>query len=411
MASQSRNNPINATATDPEPTDDLSLVPPPGLIAPSRDPKDPEKSVFALFTVEWLNLQNFTAGALQLPVAKANFTTKYGDFWADPAEQTDVNNCLRALKAVVDAATDFGDPKSLVQQLDQLMSADDPPTALYGLIVWNAYQISNAAQTFSSTFEVLMTKLDDAAGLTKDQRKQLLTDAIGGEGGLIDTAQGIRMNCNDLITRMGTFATKMNATQAVVDQYASPTAKIYTRATDLDAQMQQEAASLQQQVDRLEAEYIGWCSGAGIGAGVIMVVTLGFGWPLAVADAAGFSYMADQTRQAKETTQRLLNAQRDKAAKVVSLVFDLGKLQTWLTQIKGQFDGFIEDLQTIEGVWANIINKLNLVRKDTNIDKLLTLSAINEEANIQAAKDAWGVIVTKVDLFTEKAFVSYIPAS
>ena len=175
--------------------------------------------------------------------------------------------------------------------------------------------------------------------------------------------------------------------------------------------MQQEAAALQQRVNALEAEYIGWCCGAGLGASVIMVVTLGLGWPLAVADAAGFGYMAEQTRHAKEDTQTLLNAQRDKAAKVASLVFDLGKLQTWLTQIKGQFDGFIEDLQTIEGVWGNIVNKLNLVLKDTNIDKLLTLSTINEEAKIQTAKDAWDVIVTKVDQFTEKAFVSYIPAS
>ena len=91
---------------------DLNIGPAPGLIN-SADPKSGQKSTFSLFSDSWLQLQAYTGSAMELPITSGDFETKYGSFGG----ATVITECIDAMKNVRQAATEFGDPRSLRAQL------------------------------------------------------------------------------------------------------------------------------------------------------------------------------------------------------------------------------------------------------------------------------------------------------
>ena len=121
------------------------------------DPGKPTK--FALFTADWIQLQNFVAGALRLPITQGDFVTTYGDF----KKRELVTNAVKAIHDLHESAVAFGDPAALWKEwAEKDLTTTDKPNTLYGKIVWVAGQIMSTAETFKDTYETLEIALDPA---------------------------------------------------------------------------------------------------------------------------------------------------------------------------------------------------------------------------------------------------------
>jgi hypothetical protein len=64
-------------------------------------------------------------------------------------------------------------------------------------------------------------------------------------------------------------------------------------------------------------------------------------------------------------------------------------------------------LKTIVGVWNNQVSVLDSIVKSTELEKMLTFTAINQKLGILNAQEKWNQVATDTTEFTSNAFVEY----
>ena len=149
-------------------------------------------------------------------------------------------------------------------------------------------------------------------------------------------------------------------------------------------------------------------AGAGGGAALIFIFTFGLGWPVALAYGVGMGVGgAEMARQAMENFKTELEKAKGDQQKKLVLQADLEGLNAKIGSIKNQVDAVCAGLKTIVGVWNNQVSVLDSIVKSTELEKMLTFTAINQKLGLLNAQEKWNQVATDTTEFTSNAFVEY----
>ena len=85
----------------------------------------------------------------------------------------------------------------------------------------------------------------------------------------------------------------------------------------------------------------------------------------------------------------------------------LDGLNVKIPSLSPSLKNFSAALTNIQGEWQAQMKTLEKITKDTDLDSLLTMSAMQEKLHIGFAQKRWLDIVEDTRQFTEQAFVSY----
>lgn len=390
--------------------DPITLVPKDGIIVANsgkdRDGhniKEAKATKFALFTEDWIQMQNFVTAALKLPISGGEFDTKYGEF--DTKSKAAIKDCVAAFESLRKSAEKFGNPTVLLKEIQHLRGGEKP-SSIYGEIVWVANAIADAATTFKFTYSQLAQILTPS--MTKDERKAALLGILTGKGGLRETAVNMGKKADDLVKGLAKFSEKIGKDQAAINTYASLSGKVYKEAVTKVGELGTELSRLREEIQKANDKYIGFAAGAGGGAALIFIFTFGVGWPIALGYGIGMGVGgAEMARQAMETFKtELAKATGDQEKKIV-LQADLEGLNAKIDDIQKQVNAVCAGLQAIVGVWNDQVFVIDQITKSTEIEKMITFDAINQKLKILDAQTKWQQIAVDIAEFTSNAFVVY----
>jgi len=391
-------------------TDNKTLIPGDGITENNpgvgRDGKKiagAKPTKFALFTENWLQLQNFVTTALKLPISNGDFDTKYGVF--ETGHKKSVENCVAAFASLHDSAQEFGNPVVLMKELLTLKGGEKP-ASIYGEIVWVANHIANAAQSFEYTYSSLKDVLTES--MSKEERRAALKEILTGKGGLRDTAIDMETKAKNLRNRLIAFSGKIGENQKAINQYANISGEIYKEAVTKVGELSEQLTTLKVEIQKHNDAYIGFAAGAGGGSFLILLFTFGLGWPIALGYGIGMGVGgAEMARQAMENCKNLFETAKGDQKQKLLLQADLEGLNAGIGNIQAHVNAVCEALQRIIGVWSNQVAALDKISVDTDIDLLLTYSALNVKLGIVRATEKWKSIAVDTYEFTANAFVEY----
>jgi hypothetical protein len=400
----------NFTSDPAKDQDPVTLVPKDGIIVSnsgmSKDGgkiKDAKPTKFALFTEDWIQMQNFVTAALKLPISDGDFDTKYGEFEAKSKDA--ITHCVGAFKELRASAEDFGNPAVLLREIQNLKGGAKPPS-IYGEIVWVANAIADAARTFKFTYSQLGQVLTES--MPKEERREALIGILTGPGGLRDTAVEMGTKTDNLVKRLAAFSGKISKNQEAINAYANSSGQIYKEAVTKVGELGEQLSKLRIEIQKANDAYIGYAAGAGGGAALIFIFTFGLGWPVALAYGVGMGVGgAEMARQAMENFKTELEKAKGDQQKKLVLQADLEGLNAKIGSIKNQVDAVCAGLKTIVGVWNNQVSVLDSIVKSTELEKMLTFTAINQKLGILNAQEKWNQVATDTTEFTSNAFVEY----
>lgn len=374
---------------------------------------------FLLFTDSWLHLQSYITACLQLPINKGNFVAKYGDF----ADKKMVEDTLTAMTHLVDLTSTFGNPAILKRRISEnpnYVFTPEPPSEIYGHIVWLAMQIQNAASTFNYTFASLKDLLDPSAG-TPQVRAQNLKDVLVGRAGLVSTAGDMRKKTEDLLRKLTAFDAKIAAANDQMMHYLAGELGILADAEKLvgkyKADMDTYEASARESY-ALWKRYTIAASVASVTLFVIGAVITAFSFfttlPVGeflmlggVAAATGLGIAAKKARDTYDEAVRQKNHAEAEQKKKLDLVNDLKGLNGQIGEVAPALADFATNLGTIEGVWLDIGGRLAHIATTYSVEQLSDLPWVTQAFKIADATHKWRDIQVTAQEFTQTSLVSY----
>jgi len=382
-------------------TNQTTLVPTPGLATASSATGTPP--LFCLFTEDWITMQTFIVQALQLPIAIGDFEAKYGTF----ADESDVEGCVAAMKAVQNLSVDFGDPTALIKQLaadPTILQADTAPTQLYTHIVWFATKLYQTAITFNQTLGQFMTLLNSTP---PDQRQALVTEILTGDGGLQSSAVTMGQLCNDLNQAMAQFNLKLTPATDTMATYSGNATKFYTDVTN---DITIDLGDVHTFQDEADAAYKLWrdltISAVTVSVGLV-VLTAGIAWPLAAVAAGVLGSQAAKARAAYDKAMDQVHTAEADEQKKIALQSDLNAFNKQMTPVNTAAQNFSDTLAKVEGVWVNIGSDLAFIVKNFTPDQFNNLPVWKEAMKLDDATQDWQTIAAAASNYTENSLVAY----
>lgn len=374
----------------------------------------PPKSRFAMFTDDWLQLQATTAVAIDLPIAKGNFTDKYGEF----SDSKTITGCIEAMHNVQGAAAEFGDPKTLRAQLTAnpgLLATAEPPTEIYTHTVWMGQKIHTTADTLVTGFEGVLNGL---SGLPpKDQVSNLKMYLFDATMGPIPLAKEISDEVGMLIKKLGKFEQKMN-------EYQQQLAKFTKSSSDMMAAVNKAVGAAEANIKTLERArdeaYASWkkftiaaitsavgcvllgaalapfTGGASLAVGVVAGAVAG---GVLGSKAAGF-------RAAYNQAKKDLATQETEKRKKIQLRMDLMGLDTQMKLVAPAMAGFLKNLQGIQGIWGSLNADLITLGNSVNEGNIGTVPFL-VKMKAQNAVNSWQKISKSAQQFTANSLIDY----
>jgi hypothetical protein len=393
--------------------DQIPIGPGPGLTKPA-DPRSGQKTQFALFTDDWLQLQSYIGAAVDLPITKGDFEAKYGSF----GSMTVINDCIAAMKNVQNASTEFGNPKSLRAALiknPNLLATKVPPTEIYTHTVWMGQLVHKTAATIASGYESV---LEGLTGLPNDEQvanlKAYLFDPTMGP---IPLAGTMNKEIGDLIKKLGTFEKKMNEYNAKMQAF---TREGSTMIKDVDVKI----GSLGQQIQDLsktrDEAWQAWKNftiaaiTASVGCALIGAVLAPFtfgvsalvGGAAAIATAIGLGIKAAQNRaKYNEYCKLVENAEAD-LRKKQRLRADLTDFNGAMGLVGPAMAGFLKSLQTVQGVWVQMGTDMQFINDSLTPSNVGNLAFLVRTKS-KMAVDAWKSVDDSAKQFTVQSLVDY----
>ncbi len=362
---------------------------------------------FALFTADWIQLQNFVAGTLRLPITQADFLKTYGDF----KKRELVTNAVGAIHDLHDSAKEFGDPAALWKEwAEKDLTTADKPSTLYGKIVWVAGQIMTTAESFKDTYDTLETALDPSRpeGKRIESLKQILT----GKGGLTDDARTMSALCSELRGELATFALRIEKNQKGIDAYFDKKAEIYKEAEEALGVISAKVTELEGERNGLQQKYEAAAGSAGAASALIMIFSVGLAWPVALGVGLGLGVgLAEQLRKNRDDVSNMIEERKVEEQQKILLKFDIAGLTSHIEDIKGKVDKVADGLGKIAMVWDDQITRLDAIVKNTDLAKMVTYEAANQIMKITTATKKWGQIAADTQEFRQGALVQYKSAA
>lgn len=132
--------------------------------------------LFILHRDYWVHMQNYASKAINIPGDSAKFKAAYGDF----TDETSLETCVTIFGTINKLASDFGDPKVLIQKINEYTNLDTPPKEHYGHVVWLANKINLAAQTIHSNMQAAFGNNGENLGNNRTERKTNLNALLLG---------------------------------------------------------------------------------------------------------------------------------------------------------------------------------------------------------------------------------------
>jgi len=379
-----------------------TLQPPAGaMVAANTNPP-----LFCLFTEDWLQLQTYIVQTLQLPITQGDFTAKYGTF----SDSGEVEAVVGAMAAVQALSVDFGDPTKLFNELQSnpaILEGATAPTELYTHIVWTAYQIYNAAQTFNETLAEFMTLLNPSNCGSPTQCAAALTEVLTGQGGLQSTAVSATATVNGLISHLSSFNQKMSTPNATIQKYTANSSTFYKDAVAAGGQDASDVQTFQTDAD---AAYTAWkdytIAAVTVSVGLI-VISGGLLWPAAAAAAGVLGHDAVEARD----NYNKYCAKRDAASadeqKKHQLITDLGGLNTSVGKVGTAAANFVNTLAQVAAAWVTIGQDLAYIVNNYTPEELSNYNWVNQSLKCEQATQDWATIGTAAQAFTIQSLVPF----
>src|SRR5271157_1360221 len=374
---------------------------------------------FLLFTSSWLHLQSYIESCLQLPINKGDFVAKYGDF----ALKKTVDDTLAPMTNLVEITNTFGNPTILKERISEnpnCVFTSEPPSEIYGHIVWLAMQIQHAANTFNYTFANLNDLLDPSMG-TPQVRAQNLKDILVGRGGLVSTADDMRNKTAHLLQKLTTFDKKIGAANDQMLRYLAGKEGILAAAEKLVGEYKAQMDAYETAANESYALWKKYTIAASVASVTLFVIgavltafqfftVLPVGeWLMlgGVAAATGLGIAAKKARDAYDEAVRNKNQAEAEQKKKLDLVNDLKGLNSQIGEVAPALQDFATNLGIIEGVWLDIGGRLAHIATTYSVEQLSNLPWVTQAFQVADATHKWKDIQVTAQEFTQTSLVSY----
>lgn len=372
--------------------------------SPDGRPTPPTR--FILFGSQWLKLQTYITQALQLPVNIGDFKEKYGEF-SNAAIQGKIDGCINAFKKVNGLSGQFGDPSTLktkIQRDPAYLQSKAPPAEIYGHVIWLSNQIQNSAGTFKFTFESLSLLMSSAQ---PEQRAANLKAVLAGPGGLASTADDMRNKTNDLMKKLLAFDAQLSAANQEIQAYSGGSSSLLADVNQIIGKLKESIDSTQDAADAAYKKWRDYTIAAVVSSVLVMVLSCGLLWPVAVGLGAGLGTAAGLARaQYNALMDEVASLGIDKKKKS-RLATDLTGLNSSVAMVAPAMTEFKTSLESVEGVWTDVGMNLAYIVNNYSVAQLSDLSWIMQTMKILEAQKKWGDIATTTQQFSQNSLVSY----
>jgi hypothetical protein len=383
-----------------------------------------ETPQFVLFTSDWLNLQTHVTQSLQLPISQGEFITKYGSLGSDAdserLDQKTVTDAIGAMKRLHDEALVFGDPRVIKNRLatdGAYLNGAEPPSEIYGHIIWLASQIQQTATMFDLSYAGLLQDLDPSK--TPAQRMAALKEILTGNGGLVSEADAMKRKTERLVQILAAFDGRLNEANEAFKRFSGGDliARVDRRIGALSATID----TSQKAADAAYNRWIGYTAGAVTAAVVGAIITIaivvasagtltlaaGAAALVTVGATSALAYAAIASRKLyNEMTDEVNKSTEDKRKKTM-LAADLRGLNTRIDVVQPALGNFRSKLAGTIGVWNDASMKLAFIANNITVDQLAAMSARNQANKILTGQDRWRAVADATEQYTQKSLVEY----
>lgn len=400
------NHPIAAhdisQSTSAEPSNPLTIA----SSSPPHDVHDAPPNRFILFTNDWLDLQSYVQQSLALPITTNDFAATYGDFAS--TDTALIAGAVDALKKVNGLSATFGDPRTLKQRLASdanYLNGASAPTEIYGHIVWLAGQISNAASTFNFTLPALLTLLGQGS---KEDRTKNLKSILIGPGGLVSTADDMRVKTAALVQKLANFDGNLTDANKQLQTFIGKESDLMSRTDQLIGSLQHDIDDvLQPSADDAYRKWRDYTISAVTTSVGVTVLSGGLLLPVAAGLAIGLGTAAALEKKAYNDLMDKIASERVDIQKKSQLKTDLSGFNARVNLVGPALTTFKSSLESVEGVFTQMSMNLAFVANNFGEDKLSDLPWVTQALKIGDATNKWHAIGDTAQEFTQSSLVSY----
>lgn len=392
---------------------DPNIEPSTSLTRPA-DPNSGQKSQFILFSESWIELQAYTAAAIELPMTSGDFQSKYGSFSGEKV----ITDCIGAMKSVQSASTEFGNPKTLRAALKEnpnLLATAEPPSEIYTHTVWLGQRVHTTSQALATGYESVLAELPS---LPKAEQVQALKDFLFDPTlGPIPLGKTMSDETGKLIKKLAAFEQKMNEYNEKLQSFTRSSSGMIQLVNTTIGGIEQKIRELEQTRDDA---YKAWRDftiaavttsvGCALIGGLLAPFTAGasllVGGAAAIATGVGLGVKAAQCRAEYDAACGMIETETAEKQKKIRLRSDLGDFNTAMGRVGPAMSKFLKDLQTIQGVWVQMNTDMLHINQMVNEGNVGTVPFL-VKAKATAAINAWKGIDDSAKQFTVKSLVDY----
>lgn len=384
-----------------------------GLIIPAN-PQSGKKSQFALFSDSWIEVQGYVGAALELPMSNGNFEEKYGTLGSSKT----IKDCISAMSGVQKASTEFGDPKSLRAALikdPNLLATKAPPQEIYSHTVWLGQRVHETAGRIASGYASV---LEELSGLPpKDQVDALKAYLFDVTLGPIPLSGDMSKEVGTLIVKLGKFEQKMNEYNAQLQNFTKGSSAMITEVNTTVGALSQKIVDLQKLRDDA---YTAWRDftiaavtssvGCALIGGLLAPFTGGIsllvGGVAAIGLGVGLGVKAATCRVQYNEYCSQIQTQSIELQKKQRLRSDLGDFNTQIQRVGPAMAAFLKNLQTIEGVWAQMNADMLAINNSITESNIGTIPFL-VKSKAKLAIDSWKAVDDSAKQFTVESLIDY----
>jgi hypothetical protein len=372
--------------------------------------------LFPLQTQTWIKMQLAVTTGLSLPITQSNFTDRYGkfnekigDFTIDNFPTVDINDTVQIFKDLNDLLIEFGDPRSIVGEINKYTSTDSPPTAIFAHSIWLAQQTRLAAESIKQKNNFLSTTLPKIP--SAEDRYNCLNELVIGKGGIAEEAQDMAKKCNALNNIIANYykrlfeklQDKTPGAHSLVN-YLGKQNTAYAIAGEIVKKEKEEIKRLQEVVEKLREQYIAFSVTGGFSPLFCFFPPFFFFNGLFTGGLFG-GLAGTRRKQLDERSKNLKNLEKDLETKML-LVSDVEEFNRQSKVIDAKGKDFLDAVGNMTDGWTDLESNLNKLVKETSADALKDLGKWSGLNALEGAQSHWNRIISSADRFKRTGFIT-----